>query len=182
MTAKRSAAVAAVLMGCLPGAVLAQQKPQTVAKEVCSAPLPPPPEFKGWADATPLTAARRSADLPKAVLVPGKAITAQLHPVEAVEYRAPPAKADGPPVYGGLYRLKITQSGTYRLAADAGPWMDIFADGSATPVASTAHGHGPACTGVGKEVDFPLKPGDYLVQFSESLTPTARIMLARLPD
>ena len=170
-------AVAALLL-CLPGAALAQQKPQTEPKVVCTALAPPPPELKGWASPTPLPAARRAAELTQAALVPGKAITAQFHPVADVEYRVPPEKADGPAVFGGLYALKIDRAGTYRVASSAAPWMDVFV--GKTPVTSTAHGHGPDCTGVGKEVDFPLQPGDYLLQFSESLTPAAEIMVARL--
>ncbi len=56
--------------------------------------------------------------------------------------------------------------------------MDVFV--AKDPVRSTAHGHGPDCTGIGKMVDFPLQPGDYLVQFSESLTPASEIMVVKL--
>ena len=173
-------ATAAAMMLCLPGAALAQ-KPQTEAKETCAAVAPPPPEFTGWGSPAPLAAARGPADLPKAAMVPGRAIAATLYPVDSVQFRAPPAKADGPKVYGGLYSLKITRAGTYRLASNAGPWMDIFPGSSATPMVSTAHSHGPACSGVGKEVDFPLEPGDYLVQVSESLSPDTELMLGLLP-
>ncbi len=51
----------------------------------------------------------------------------------------------------------------------------------AAPVASVAHSHGPPCTGLGKMVDFPLQPGDYLVQFSESLQPKTEILVTLLP-
>jgi hypothetical protein len=171
------AATVAGLLLCLPGAAVAQ-KPQTEPKVVCTAVVAPPPELKGWVAPTPLPAARRAADLAKAAIVPGKAITAQFHPVAEVEYRVPPEQADGPAVFGGLYSLRIDKAGTYRVASSAAPWMDIFV--GKTPVTSTAHGHGLDCTGVGKQVDFPLKPGDYLLQFSESLTPTAEIMVALL--
>ena len=179
---KPIATTIAGLLLCLPGLALAQQKPQTEAKESCTATAAPPPELAGWNSPTPVTAARRAGDLSKAALVPGRATAADFHPVDQVEFRVAPAKADGPPVYGGLYSLKITQAGTYRLAANAGPWMDIFPGTSTTPVTSIAHGHGPACTGVGKEVDFSLQPGDYLVQFSENLAPKAEIMLGKLPQ
>ncbi|MEI9890375.1 MAG: homogentisate 1,2-dioxygenase [Caulobacteraceae bacterium] len=138
----------------------------------------PPAELAGWEKPAPLPAARRPAELTAAELTPGKAVTAQLFPVADIEYRVPPQKADGPAVYGGLYELRIAEAGTYRVASSAGPWMDIFT--GVTPVVSTAHGHGPPCTGVGKYVDFPLSPGDYLVQFSESLTPKTEIMVAKV--
>ncbi len=177
----RKALVVIALIG-LPTAALAQGKPRTEAKEFCAAVAPPPPEFTGWDKPSDLAAARRTADLPKAQLVPGQAIAAAFAPVDEVDYRVPPQKADGPPVYGGLYALKIVTAGTYRVTADAAPWIDLFAGQEATPVRSVGHGHGPPCTGLGKYVDFPLQPGDYLVQFSESLKPRTEIMVARLPD
>jgi len=173
------AALVTTLIG-LPTLAPAQGKPQTEPKETCTASAPPPPEFAGWEKPVDLPAARRVSDLPKAQITPGKPIMAGFAPVTEVQYRVPPQKADGPQVFGGLYSLKITKAGTYRVVAGAAPWMDIFAD-TPTPIRSTAHGHGPPCTGLGKYVDFPLQPGDYLVQFSESLKPTTEIMVAMVP-
>jgi hypothetical protein len=179
MKAKIAAAVSMALM-LAPGLALAQgKKPRTETPEVCAAPAAPPPLFAGWTQPTDLAAARHPADLAKARLIPGKAVTARLAPVDNVEYRVPPQKADGPQVYGGLYLIKVETPGTYRVqAGGAAPWMDLFQD--KTIVKSTAYGHGPACTGMGKYVDFPLQPGDYLVQFSESLAPQAEIMVVKL--
>src|SRR6185437_7814470 len=151
---------------------LAQTKrPNTVPPETCTAKAPPPAGMEAWSAPKSLAAAPGEADLAKAALQPGQAITAGFAPVAQVKYRVPPERADGPATFGGLYRLTITEAGTYRVASSAAPWMDVFAPGSTTP-AKTAHfGHGPACTGIGKMVEFPLQPGDYLLQFSESLTP-----------
>lgn len=170
-----TAGVAAVL---LVGAPALAQKPNTVPKETCMAKAPPPPEMATWPNPAPLAAAVTEDGAAKTPLQPGVAITARFAPVTEVHYRVPPEKADGPAVYGGLYLLKIVEGGTYRVASSAAPWMDLFV--GTKPVASTAHGHGPACTGIGKMVDFPLPPGDYLVQFSESLTPDPEIMVVKL--
>ncbi len=163
-----------------PAAGFAADKPNTVPTETCTAKAPPPPELAAWNSPVDLPAAASEAGLAKAVLVPGKPITAQFMPVAGVNYRVKPEKADGPHVFGGLYALKITQAGTYRVASSAAPWMDVFA--GTVPVKTAHFGRGPACSGDGKMVDFALQPGDYLVQFSESLQPKVEIMVARLGD
>jgi hypothetical protein len=182
MAWRKSAAIAGMLvlgLGAASPLTVLAQRPNTVPKETCAGPVPPPPALAAWTQPTDLAAARHPAELAQAALTPGRAVTAQFYPVADVEYRVAPEKADGPQVYGGMFALKITRAGTYRVAAGAGPWMDLFQ--GKTPVTSVAHGHGPACTGVGKMVDFPLQPGDYLVQFSESLTPRTEILVAMLP-
>ncbi len=178
LTAAGTFALAAMALGA--GVALAQPKARAEPKEACAAPAPPPPALAAWTAPSDLPSARRPAELASAAIVPGKAIIARLHPVAEVEYRVPPEKADGPQVYGGMYALTVTQAGTYRVQSAAGPWIDIM-DGK-TPVVSTAHGHGPPCTGMGKFVEFPLKPGDYLVQFSESMEPKTEILIALMPN
>jgi hypothetical protein len=174
------AAVAAVALVLAPTLAPAQaRKPRTEPEEVCAASAPPPAAFAGWSQPTDLAAARHPADLPKARIVPGKAVNALLAPVEGIEYRVPPQKADGPQVYGGLYLLRVVEAGIYRVQSGASPpWMDLFQ--AKTVIKSTSYGHGPACTGLGKYVDFTLQPGDYLVQFSESLKPQTEIMVVKL--
>ena len=154
------------------------KKPNTVPPDTCTARAAPPPSMASWSSPAVLPAARAEAETAKAALVPGQAIKAGFVPVTQVKYRVPPEKADGPATFGGLYSLKVAEAGTYRVASSAAPWMDIFI--GTKPVTSTAHGHGPECTGIGKMVDFPLQPGDYLVQFSESLTPDPEIMVVKL--
>jgi hypothetical protein len=181
MTGMRLGAAATVagVLACLPMTALGAPKPDTIPKEACAAPAPPPAELAAWSSPSDLAAAASEAGLARAALIPGKAVTARFLPVAEVKYRVPPEKADGPAVFGGLYALRITQAGTYRVAAGAAPWMDLFQ--GKVPVTSVAHSHGPPCTGLGKMVDFPLQPGDYLVQFSESLQPQTEILVALLP-
>ena len=170
----------AVLIG---SPALAQgKKPNTVQPETCTARAPPPAGMEAWSSPVPLAAAARETDLPKAALKPGQAITARFAPVAQVRYRMAPEKADGPATFGGLYRLTVTEPGTYRVASSAAPWMDVFAPSSSAPTKTVRFGHGPACTGVGKMVEFSLQPGDYLLQFSESLTPDPELMVVKLAN
>jgi hypothetical protein len=173
---RTSVAVTLVSMALL-GAPALAQRPNTVPPDTCTAKAAPPPSMAAWSTPSPLPAARSEADLPKARLQIGKAVQASFAPVADVKFRVPPEKADGPATYGGLYALTITEQGVYRIAASAAPWMDVF-DGT-TPAKSARFGHGPACTGIGKMVEFPLQPGTYLVQFSESLQPTTEILVVK---
>lgn len=157
------------------------QRPNTTPPETCTAKAAPPAGMEAWASPAPLPAALAEQDLGKAALKPGQAVAARFAPVAQVKYRVPPEKADGPATYGGLYRLTVSEAGTYRVAASAAPWMDVFSRGSRTPTKTVRFGHGPACTGIGKMVEFALQPGDYLLQFSESLTPDPEIMVVKLP-
>ena len=182
MSARVAQSLAMLLLLAPAGALAQDRKPNTVPAENCSGRLPPPAGMEAWSSPAPLPAAASEADLAKAALKPGQAVTAGFAPVGQVKYRVPPEKADGPATYGGLYRLTVAEAGTYRVASSAAPWMDVFAPGSTTP-AKTAHfGRGPACTGLGKMVEFALQPGDYLLQFSESLTQDPEIMVVKLAN
>jgi hypothetical protein len=181
MSARTVPALIALLL-LAPASAFAQTKrPNTVPPENCTGKLPPPAGMEAWSAPRPLAAARSEADLAKAALQPGQAITAGFAPVGQVRYRVPPERADGPATFGGLYRLTVAEPGTYRVASSAAPWMDVFAPGSTAPTKTAHFGHGPACTGLGKMVEFELQPGDYLLQFSESLTADPEIMVVKLP-
>ncbi len=45
------------------------------------------------------------------------------------------------------------------------------------PLTSSAHGHGPACSGIRKLVAFELTAQPYLLKLTGLKTPTARVML-----
>ena len=70
----------------------------------------------------------------------------------------------------------MTRPGTYRVALGAGAWVDMLRDGKA--IASTAHGHGPACSGIRKIVDFPLTPGSYVLQLAGSPDANIPVLVA----
>jgi hypothetical protein len=173
--------IALVLLLAPAGALAQDKKPNTVPPETCTGRTPPPAGMETWTSPKPLSAAVSEGDLGKAAIIPGQAVTARFAPVAEVKYRVPPEKADGPATFGGLYRLTVAEAGTYRIAASAAPWMDVFAPGSTTPTKTAHFGHGPACTGLGKMVEFVLQPGDYLLQFSESLTADPELLVVKLP-
>lgn len=185
MSLRTGATVTFVFLALAASPALAQgqsagKKPNTVPPDTCTAKAAPPAEMAGWTSPAALPAARSEADIAKAAVTPGKAITSGFAPVAQVKYRVPPEKADGPATFGGLYALKIAEAGNYRVASSAAPWMDVFAAGSTAPAKTVRFGHGPACTGIGKMVEFALQPGDYLLQFSESLTADPELMVVKL--
>jgi hypothetical protein len=138
-----------------------------------------PPELSGWASRVPLSAARDKAGLDRAVLTPGKALTAKLVQTGGVRYPLRPEKPGGSVSYGGLLSFSIREAGNYRVALGSGAWIDVVRDGK--PVPSIAHGHGPDCSGIRKTVNFTLTPGRYLLQLSANGTETLPVMIARLP-
>ena len=78
--------------------------------------------------------------------------------------------------FGGAFPLTIARMGTYRIALGAGAWIDVV-DAGGRRLASAAHGHGPACSGIAKIVDFALPAGRYTVQLSAAKTPTFGAMV-----
>jgi len=161
----------------LPAAGRAQEG--KVAEPVCVMAAPPPPELAGWSARTPLAAASNVKGLGRAALVAGAPIDAKLQPVGRVGYAARPEKPGKAGSFGGLYALVVTRPGTYRIGLGAGAWIDVLK--GRKPVASTAHGHGPACSGVRKMVDFPLTRGRYVLQIAGSPEALLPVMVARLP-
>jgi hypothetical protein len=134
-------------------------------RPVCTgAPAPLPAAYAAWAARSDLAAAAAAADLPKAVLVPGKAITAHLMPTRQVTFVVPPEKPGGSASKGGMFEVRIDTAGVYRFASGSGAWVDVLKDGKI--LESVDHMGGPACTGIRKMVDFPLEPGRYVLQIS----------------
>ena len=158
-----------------PGATVAQEaKPACAAQDTAL-----PAEYAGWASKADLVSADKAADLPKATLAVGKAVTATLHPTREVAYATQPEKPGGSVAKGGMFGLKIDKAGTYTVALGSGPWIDVLQGGK--PLESTAHGHGPDCSSIRKMVAFNLQPGSYVVQISANADPTLAIMVARQP-
>ncbi|MDE2404145.1 MAG: hypothetical protein KGM17_05450 [Sphingomonadales bacterium] len=101
-----------------------------------------------------------------ATLKVGQAARLTLAPVAAVHWAAAPAKAPAAGTFGGVVNVYVAKAGTYRVALGAGAWLDVIRTGETAATPSTAHAHGPACTGVRKLVDFTLVTGRYAVQVS----------------
>jgi hypothetical protein len=152
---------------------------QTSGAPACAVPTAPPPGLEGWTARTPLAAAADAARLDAATLVPGKAIDAALPRTPDVRYVTRPEKPGGSVSHGGLFAFDIAEAGTYRVALGAGAWIDVLDGGKA--VVSTNHGPGPECSGIRKMVDFPLKPGRYVLQLGGNGSPDLPVMVAKLP-
>lgn len=171
-----SFSVLAAALLSLSGPACAAAQP---AATPCPAPVAPTGELAPWAQATAMPAARTAADLPQATLTIGQAARLALVPAAETAYLLPPERAAQPTTFGGMVRFSVAQPGTYRVALGTAAWIDVIADGKA--VSSSAHGHGPACTGIRKIVDFALQPGTYTIQLSGSTEPQATLLVAAKP-
>ncbi len=136
-----------------------------------------PPGFAAWSSTQPVMAGTDSTA--QAVLAVGQAATITLRPSAQVRYTVVPEKPGDSASHGGIVSFDVAQAGTYRIGLSAAAWIDVVRDGAA--IASAAHGHGPACSGIRKIVDFPLQPGRYTLQIAGSAQPeiTAMVVQAR---
>lgn len=171
-----AAAVTAALVGALAGASASAQEARPACAQM-DADLPP--ELAAWSQRTDVVSAAAAADLAKAELTPGRAVTAALHPTREVAYLAQPEKPGGSVAHGGLFRLRIGAAGTYRVVLGSGAWIDLLKDGQ--PVVSSAHAPGPACSTARKTVEFPLERGDYVLQVSANADPKLAILVIPRP-
>lgn len=142
---------------------------------------PLPAELSGWTPRSSLIAAAQPVELSRARLIVGKSIDARLAATPKVKFAAQPGKLGDAASYGGLYAFPVKRAGTYRVALGAGAWLDVVPAGSKAALTSTAHGHGPDCSGIHKMVDFALEPGTYVLQISASTAPEVAVLVARLP-
>lgn len=147
------------------------------APDACTAVAPPPAEMSGWASPRPLDAGRTAERA--TMLTPGVAISARLPSTRDVRYAVRPEKPGGSVSYGGVFAFTVATPGRYRVALGSGAWIDVLANGK--PTTSVAHGHGPACTGIRKMVDFDLTAGRYVLQVAGNGTADLPLMVAKLP-
>ena len=161
--------------------VLACAVPATAEEQApaCQAPGVLPPGLAAWSNRQPLAAAKTSGAIRHAALQIGRAVDAKLAPTPEVKYPLRPEQKGGSVSYGGLFSLSVKQAGVYRVALGSGAWIDIVKAGKA--VESVAHGPGPDCTGVRKMVDFPLKPGTYILQIAANGNPELPLLVTRIP-
>ncbi|MGK6317976.1 homogentisate 1,2-dioxygenase [Sphingomonas sp. DT-204] len=162
----RILAAVAAAVATVPPAAAAQSRPACPAT-----PAPPPAEFAGWAAPAAANAAA-SLDTVAPVAV-GQAARLELAAADKVGFAHPPEKAAQPGGYAGLVALDVAKAGRYRVALGAPAWIDLVRDGGVEK--SVAHGHGPACTGIRKIVDFDLQPGRHVLQLSGA--PAAEVVL-----
>ena len=138
-----------------------------------------PAELAPWTAPTPVTAATRPEDGGKAAIKVGAAVKAALFHTPEVTYSVRPVKPGGSVAYGGLLEVAIAEPGTYRVAIGNASWVDVVKDGE--KVESIHHGGGPACSGIRKMVDYPLKKGEYIVQLSAGGEAQIGVLVVKLP-
>lgn len=85
-----------------------------------------------------------------------------LHRFESLRYGIAPERKPDVYKFGGMIPIEVKTAGRLIVALDAGAWIDLVRDGAA--VKSVAHGHGPACSGIRKMVEFDVTQGRYQLQ------------------
>lgn len=132
-----------------------------------------------WRGAADLPAAHSLAGNPNPMLTLAVPAIATLAPAAGVSFAAPLGKPVASGDEGGLLVFHIALSGTYRVALGGKAWIDVVQRGKSLP--SAAHAHGEPCSGIAKQVDFALAPGDYILQISDSKAGHIPVLLTRLP-
>ncbi|MCW2351133.1 homogentisate 1,2-dioxygenase [Sphingobium sp. B12D2B] len=135
-----------------------------------------PPEFAAWRSAERVASATEAA----VQLKPGQAVDITLSPASSVAFAAAPERAAKPGTHAGMLAFDAPREGVYRVALGAAAWLDMVTNGAR--VTSLAHGHGPACSGIRKIVDFRLKAGRHILQTSGSEAPVIRVMIVPSPE
>lgn len=132
-----------------------------------------PPELAGWARAASSKTIYAYGDDLGADWSPlGPARTAlPLHKFESLRYGVAPGRKPDVYKFGGTIPIDAKKAGRLIVALDAGAWIDLVRDGAV--VKSLAHGHGPACSGIRKIVEFDVTQGRYQLQIVNA--PTASI-------
>ena len=123
-----------------------------------------PPELAGWSrDASSRTIYAYGDDLGADWSPLGAARTAlPLHRFESLRYGVTPARKPDVYKFGGMIPIDVKKAGRLIVALDAGAWIDLVRDGAA--LKSVTHGHGPACSGIRKMVEFDVAQGRYQLQ------------------
>ena len=153
---------------------LAAALPVTVyAAPACPAAPVLPPELAGWArNALGKTIYAYGDDLGAGWSPLGAARTElPLHRFESLRYGVTPGRKPDVHKFGGMIPVEVKKTGRLIVALDAGAWIDLVRDDAV--VKSVAHGHGPACSGIRKMIEYDVAPGRYQLQIVNA--PTASI-------
>ncbi|HET6527029.1 homogentisate 1,2-dioxygenase [Sphingopyxis sp.] len=123
-----------------------------------------PDDLVDWSrDASGKTIYAYGDDLGADWLPLGAARTAlPLHRFESLRYGVAPERKPDVHKFGGMIPIEVKRAGRLIVALDAGAWIDLVRDGAA--VKSVTHGHGPACSGIRKMVEFDVTQGRYQLQ------------------
>lgn len=134
------------------------------AADPCPAtPAPLPAALQSWTRPVAVTA---GADAARAARIrPGETVRATLLPQSGVRFAFQPPKGAG---HAGLFALEVERPGRYQVVLGDRAWIEVIANGA--PLPSVNHGHGLACSGIRKLVEFDLRPGRHLVQITGAAT------------
>ena len=138
-----------------------------------------PDDLRDWATPMPVMAAADGAGMRNVILIPGRAVMARLRPMEEVRYALPPTQPAAQGSSGGMVVFEAPMAGTYRIMLGGRAWLDVVRAGEA--IASVHHQHGPACSGIGKMVDFQLPAGRSVIELSAGTGPEIEIMVTAVP-
>ena len=181
MTLKSSAVFVALAL-ILPVPVLtgpvniALAQEEMRAQPKCDAMVAPPPALSGWSSKADVASATKADGVSAAALTVNHGANVTLHPTREISFITQPDKPGGSVAHGGMAGVSIAATGTYQVNLNSGAWIDLFKDGKL--VESSAHAPGPACTGIRKTVQFPLTPGQYVLQISANADPEIAVMVS----
>lgn len=154
--------LAALLLAAMPASpALAAETP------ACPTTAQLPAEWAAWATPGPAPA--------DSILSPDKAYTITLAPVAEVNLTGFDGKELPEGSRGAVFELFVPRDGTYRVTVADPMWIDLI--GPDGVVESSAHGHGPDCSGLGKIVDFPVKRGTYRLELSAAEVSDSAVMV-----
>ncbi|RVT92827.1 hypothetical protein [Sphingomonas crocodyli] len=102
----------------------------------------------------------------------GQATKLVLVPQAKLTYAVKPQK-DG---LGAVLTVQVMEKGRYQIASSGRVWIDVVHAGGA--LASVEHGHGAACSGIAKIVQFDLEPGPYTIALSGGTSPDLTLLIA----
>ncbi|WP_422060870.1 homogentisate 1,2-dioxygenase [Sphingopyxis sp.] len=97
-----------------------------------------------------------------------------LHKTESLRYWIAPEREPDVFKFGGMVPIDVKKAGRLVVALDGGAWIDLVHEGAV--VKSATHGHGPACSGIRKMVEFDVTPGRYLLQIVNAPSDKIRAM------
>lgn len=146
---------------------LAFQSAAPAPAPVCTATVAPPAGLEAWNMISAIT---------KGPIAVGQGTGLMLSPVDKVAFAPAPSRAPKPGTFGGVYSFNVATGSTYRIALDAGAWIDVVGNGKI--IEPVAHSEGQPCSGIRKIVDFTLAPGRYTVQLSGAKAAPMRILIA----
>lgn len=165
-----------MFLAALAGLIAVSAPMQDSADPRCATIRPAfPAELAGWSTRAPLVAGTAPRNAP--VLLVGRGADVSLAPGDQLQPVAAPGRAPEAGTSGGLLMFQVARAGTYRVALGGPAWIDVVRRGRA--LASTGHGHGPACTGIRKIVDFRLAPGRYVLQLTGSVATSLPVLIGR---